>query len=488
LFYDDKNYEIINNQLFNLTHLQFFNYFIIPGSLFDFYIQKLNDSDYIEINMDTNKYSKNLVKLLKGKYYHIKFELNHLIKLDNNFLNATVTFYKNTSITNILNKTNRIVYIEGNDYVIETNKTALLYFYEKIENFDNISIIEFDKTQTRKNMKLEIFNKKKYDIKLAIAKDFGFREYYPMLNFDDLEMITIPSKYVIDLYIENYYDILETDIYESEGEKYYIYLFQILDNNKLILLSNENVEIDTPIYFDSITKLNNKFNFNIIPRGNQNLILNTPNQFNYINYHFIKCSNDIINFNVTFSNYTNDVHHIIDTNTIITKKIKKDKYNQTLIHNFKSDSEFLFLYDFSNKNSSDKYIYERKKNYEIKYLNLNSKNILSIGFSPVYTLYTEYFIIVAKKNQINNLYSFSNPCHLVNLLINDSKDICYKKIYHENISFILEELDISKIRQDENDEYIINIISYAIDNRLNIYSPVLFNEKSKNKNAIKLEI
>ena len=164
-----------------------------------------------------------------------------------------------------------------------------------------------------------------------------------------------------------------------------------------------------------LTKLNNKFSFNIIPKGNQNLILKSNNKFNYINYQFIKCSNDFINFNVNFSNYTNNERHIIDTNTLITKKINKDIYNHTsLVNHFESKSEFLFLYDFSNKNSSDEYNFIRKENYEIKYLNLNSKNILSIGFSPVYTYYTEYFIIVAKKNEMNNLYSFSNPCYLQN--------------------------------------------------------------------------
>ena len=487
--YDEKNYKIINNQFFNLTHYHFFTFFNNPDSLFDFYIQKANDSDYREINMDTNKYSRNLVKLLESKYYHIKFELNHLIKLDSNFLNSTVYFFKNKSTKYLLDKKDKTVYIKGNDIVVETDKIALIYFYEKIENFNDKSVIEFDKNQKGKNMKLKIFNKNKYNIKLAIAKDFGFKEYYPMINYDDLEMITIPFEYSIDLYIENYYDILETDIYESEGEKYYIYLFQIQDNNKLILLNDDNVEISTPVYFDAITKLNNKFNFNIIPKGNHNLILETTNKFNYINYQFIKCFNDFINFNVNFSNYTNNEKHIIDTNTLISKKIEKDKYNQTLIHNFESNNEFLFLYDFSNKNSSDKYDFERNENYGIKYLNLNSKNILSIGFIPVYKYYTEYFIIVAKKNEMNNLYSFSNPCYLTKLLINDSKDICYKKVYHTEKSFILEEINISKISQNESDEYIINIISNNMFqfSHFDIYNPVIYSEKNKYLNAKKLK-
>ena len=65
----------------------------------------------------------------------------------------------------------------------------------------------------------------------------------------------------------------------------------------------------------------------------------------------------------------------------------------------------------------------------------------------MYTYYSEYIIIIARKTKINNLYSFSNPCYLTHLLINNSKDICYKKFYYENASFILEEIDVRKINK-----------------------------------------
>ena len=494
-YYEDQKYKIINNQLLKLTYYQSFNFFINSGTLFEFYIQKENDTDYIEINMDTNKYSRNLVKLLKDKYYYVKFELNHLIKLDNGFLDSSVYFFKNSSIINILDKEKKTVYIKGNDYVVEPFKTALIYIYEKIENFNDKSVIEFDKTQAGKNMKFKIVNKNKFEIKIAIAKDFGFREYYPMLNFDSMEMITIAPENNIDLFIENYYDILETDIYESDGEKYFVYLFQVIDNNKIILLNDDNVEIGEPIYFDAITTINNKLYFNIIPKGNQNLILKSPQKYNYINYQFIKCSsNDFIKFTVNFSNFTQNEEHNFDTNTMINKKIPESKRNLTLIHHFESKNEFLFSYDFSNKNPNDYYDFHRNENYGIKYLNLNSKteikNIFTIGFSPMYTYYSEYIIIIARKTKINNLYSFSNPCYLTHLLINNSKDICYKKVYYENTSFILEEIDVRKIKQDENDEYIINIISNNLFqfSRLEIYTPVLYSEKIKYSNAKKLKI
>ena len=75
------------------------------------------------------------------------------------------------------------------------------------------------------------------------------------------------------------------------------------------------------------------------------------------------------------------------------------------------------------------------------------------------------------------------------LLINDSKDICYKKVYHESKTFILEEIDISEIKQDEKDEYIINIISNNMFqfSHFDIYNPVIYNEKIKYSNAKKLK-
>ena len=81
----------------------------------------------------------------------------------------------------LLDKKYKTVYIKEKDIVIEADKIALIYFYEKIENFNDKSVIEFDKKQKGKNMKLKIFNKNKFDIKIAIAKDFGFKEYYPMI-------------------------------------------------------------------------------------------------------------------------------------------------------------------------------------------------------------------------------------------------------------------------------------------------------------------
>jgi len=81
--------------------------------------------------------------------------------------------------------------------------------------------------------------------------------------------------------------------------------------------------------------------------------------------------------------------------------------------------------------------------------------------------------------------------------MSNSKDICYKKVYYEHDYsryLIFEEIDINKLIIDEkdnnnNEEYIINIISHnlALSNHLDIYTPIIYNEKEKFKEAKKLK-
>ena len=67
--------------------------------------------------------------------------------------------------------------------------------------------------------------------------------------------------------------------------------------------------------------------------------------------------------------------------------------------------------------------------------------------------------------------------------MNNSKDICIKQVYNYKDNLIIEEIAINKIIQNENDEYVINIISnnLYLFNHLDIYTQVIFNEKSKKK-------
>ena len=74
--------------------------------------------------------------------------------------------------------------------------------------------------------------------------------------------------------------------------------------------------------------------------------------------------------------------------------------------------------------------------------------------------------------------------------MNNSNDIYIKKVYHSNENFILEQIDINKIKQNYNDEYVINIISINLIqfNHFDIYNPVIYNEKINNKNALTLKL
>ena len=256
-YYDEQIYETVNNKLLILTGTQFFNYYINYGTFFDFLIQKVNDNNYIEINIEINNYSKSIFKLIEpNKNYYIKFELNHLIKLDNNFLDAEIIIKNKNGIKYILNKDNKIINLVGSDLTLESNKLALIYFYEKIEDITKSSLIEFNKYNTGKNMEVNITNKNDKEIKIAIAKDFGFKDCYPIIDFNSLEIYTILGKKTINLYFENYYDLLETDIYNSQNEGYYIYIFEVQNNNKLVFINKNNITISSIEYYDSLTKYN----------------------------------------------------------------------------------------------------------------------------------------------------------------------------------------------------------------------------------------
>ena len=131
------------------------------------------------------------------------------------------------------------------------------------------------------------------------------------------------------------------------------------------------------------------------------------------------------------------------------------------------------------------------QNFGIKYLNININNILYIGFNPVYTSFSEFYIIIARKDEINNLYSFSDPCYLTKLIKNNSEDIYIKKVYHSNETIIFESIDINKIvKQNSNNEYVINIISINLIqfHHFDIYNPIIYNVNTNNKNIMKLKL
>ena len=496
-YYDKNIYDIVNDELLIISGTQFFNIYLNSGTFFDFLLQKVDDSEYIE---NTHK---SFAKILNANKTY-KFEyLNHLIILDNNYLDAEIIISNKEGIKGILNNTNRKIFIEDVYYfTIKSNRLSLVYFYKRFPDhmkFNNNNMIIFDKSQKGKNMKIKINIKTKLK-EIYILKDFGLINYYPMRTILDVEQLNIDQSKTI--YIENYYDLMENKSINISGDELFI-IYLLEDNDEYfghVPIDTKNFQISRPIYYDSLTKIN-EFNINVIPKRDNNFFIK-PIYKNYsMIYQFIKCSEDNIYFNLDVitankienkTNYNINTDMYIITDNIINNRLDKD---QILIHNFTSKNEFLFLYDFYNTEDKDNNNIEIPlyKTYEIKYIKSVNGNKINIYFEPAFKTYAEYYIIISKKNNINNLNSFKNPCFIAKLINNNSNDIYIKKVFHSNEILIKEDFDLNIINQiikNENDDYVINIISINLfpTKFFYMYTPVIYNNKIKNKNEIKLKI
>ena len=211
----------------------------------------------------------NLVKLLKeNKLYYLNFTVDHIIKLDNNFLDSEVTFIDKNKVRYILNKENKIIWnLKGENITAKSNRKALIYFYKKI-NESGIIELEFDKTQSGKIMKFNItkISNKNVTANINIIKDFGFSGYYPMINERSYNKIKgNQSQY--EIYIENLYDkLINDDLYENGGEKLIVFIYPF---------NESEFEISNITYVNNLMTKKNRFNMEIIPANpNGFLILN----------------------------------------------------------------------------------------------------------------------------------------------------------------------------------------------------------------------
>ena len=475
--YDIDDYKIINNDLIKINGFKLLSTNISFNSLYDFYIQKVNDSEYINLSKDK---SYNIVKLLnKNKIYYLNFSIDHIIKLDNKYLDANVRFIDKKGNHYILNKTHKVIRnLKGQNFTLYSDKIALIYFYKKILNTD-YKVIEFDKSKKGKIMQFNI-TIKDGGITLGIAKDFGFKGYYPMVNSESLEYIKI--RYGDDqtqtIFIDNYYDKLnENDLYEDEGEVYLIYFFRKIYDD-INLLSPNIFNISQPTYFDSIPINNPNYNFQVIkPNNNARLMLNVINK-KRIKYQFYTCKNEEINFTI-YNNYNNiDIYTQSDFpyNKLIIDNQEISIYletEETLVHKFEAKHEFLFIYSYSQKwdDYYDNYV---DKNFIL--INQITNNNLEVIFNPKYLNdLIQYHIIITKKDKLNNIFTFSNPCYLANLLNNDNS-IFKKSIFISSKDIISESIDIDSLYPSENIEFVISIIAYNVDvsNRVDFFSPIEF--------------
>ena len=156
-----------------------------------------------------------------------------------------------------------------------------------------LGMIEFNKSQTGKIMKFNITNIVANNIRLYIAKDFGFKGYYPMINKSNWETKNIGSEK--PFYIETLYN-LEYELYEEEGEGFYIYIFDSEKNN-LPILDSKTYIISEPVYIENLLTQKNKYNFEVIqPNSTGSIILNIKG--NVIQHQFYICKSKEITFKI----------------------------------------------------------------------------------------------------------------------------------------------------------------------------------------------
>ena len=486
LYQNLEDYEIINNKLIIISGFQLITFFNSYDSLYDLYFQKANDLEHIIINKKMFPYN-NLVKLFnENKKYYLDFEVEHLIKLDKDFLDAEVTFIDSNNTTYILNKDNKIIKdLKGKGIIVKTTKKALIYFYKKMDNITELGMIEFDKSQKGKIMKFNITSKNKISIK--IAKDFGFKGYYPMINEENYDIIT-PRDNIANIYIENLYDKLNDLIYEKEGEKFYIYIFDS-ENDNLPILNYENYIIGEVEYIDNILTPNNKLNLEIISSNSNGLILLDVINKLKISYQFITCKNKEINF--TIENFNGYFPYYGYGDYPYRETIKESdeiirilyNYKDKLIHSFESDEEFVFTYSLMSNDYNG--YHSINGDFSIEDVYVISNDIIQVKFTINYgECLNQYFIIVANKDENNNIESFSNPCYLSKLLIQNSTDsYVIKSFYSEkNIDLVIANIDIHNLNINENSELVINIIIYnsIIYKKYFFYNPLEFKYQLSN--------
>ena len=470
-FLDEFN--LIKDNFINISGFQIFTFYNSYNSLFDFYFQKENDSEFININSKMFKFN-NLVQLLEAnKLYYLNFTVDHIIKLDSNFLDSEVIFIDKNEIRYILNKENKVIRnLTGDNVTVKSNKKALIYFYKRIHE-SGIIDLEFDKTQSGKIMKFNITNisNKKISTNINIIKDFGFSGCYPMINEKSNNKIK-GNENQYEVYIENLYDKLTNDdLYEKEGEKLIVFIYPF---------NESEFEISNVVYINNLMTKKNRFNMEIIPaNSNGILILDIKNFSNYY-YQFFMCKSKEIIFTIDNSNGNYSKYYINENKQIL---FENSLENEILIHTFKSDNEFLFSYTFDN------YISNPFIKYKILSILELGNNILQIKFESVSEYYDNYYILIARKDDKNNIESFSDICYISKLFIsNDFNSIFVKSIYkkqQDDSKIILDDVDISAINlgDDNNKNFVITVVSL-----FNEYSGDLikyYEPKENNKNIIK---
>ena len=450
--------------------------YLSSNSYFDIYLEKDdNNTDILINNFKNRKFIK------KGLEYNIKFPLNHLIKLEPGF-NAEVKIINENKII-LLNNKNPTGIIRGNNIKIKSNNDAMIYFYLDT----NLRQIKLD---IKKNESIEIIIK---DPSRYFWIDFGFENFELSLNYYNQFINWDYNTYINSYFFENFYENLKTEL--VKGENLYIYYNDYEnteDNFQINYINNKNIY------------QKNKYNLYLIKHDEQQ-----KQKYLYINHinkekikyqvHFCKLEPNFINVNIF--TYKKNLSIYFDDNMAeaeLNIESTLSRLNFSANNDFILTYSFIDYYDIFRQNYTD-WFKERIELTnltinELKFKNENNRlnNIVSINFNPNYkNSITKYFIIISNENNnINNFDDFSilnNPCNIVEKLINENNKVIIEEIYDigEN-EFINIDINISDIFYENNDLFVVNIISQELkfDKKINFYKAEIF-RKNNIKQSVK---
>ena len=479
---DDYRFTLMNENLIVFSDSQLFSAFLNYGSLGDIYIQKVNDN--LNIKLNNNDITGNLVKLLiTEKMYILDFHLNHLIKLDNAFSNATVIFYDNNdNEIGLLDMNNQIVELNGENIKIKSNKNALLYFYSIMPNEKKLYEIVFDKEKIGKNMNITITNINSDNESIIFIKDYGFKNHYPMLSSNNWDKILIEKNKTTSIFIENPYAKLEENEL-VDNETFIIYIANVYDENGRPYFEEEKFEIVEINYKKNSFSKYNKFDFQVIEMNKESSIILSQSNKNAIKYEMTLC-------NPTYGSY----HFIIDySNSNISRKdiklSRNDTYssrfqnNEIMSHTFYMDNGYssyslVFYYNFENNMDSNLLSLSKGNENTIDCVIALNENYLEVKFSTYTSGYYKFYIIVALEDDNNNLSTFNQYCYLTKLItenINSNYSLKISYDYLTSSDYTIAKIDISNLKADINNKFVMNIINEDLANKnLKFNSPIEF--------------
>ena len=472
-----KNKKSVFNRLFSFKGSKIVSGYLSPNSYFDIYVEYNDDDHIIKIpSVSENTVNSASKYIRKDIEYKVDFNVEHMVKIEPKS-GVEVSIY-NKGKTIKLNSDNPNAEIEGKNFFVKTNVDTMIYFYGKLNSY--LKQIKIDPSQKGKNIKIISYNYKK----IYYCIDTGFEGYNP-LNLEMANKIRID----IDepLYIENIYEKIKNKLVNNENLYFYY------ANGKV----NE-VRINLQYINETLNNPNNDYTFVIIPKNSQNkgLVLNNRGNKNIImgvQYCKKKTQVKIYSKRGGYS-YWDEVEEevtIFNSNETEYEIEYREKYfnKYGISFRFESSEDFIFTYSYFDE-TDQRYPYKLSEETEIlnnltieNIIDNSQDNIITIKFKPNYVnLTTKYIIIITSEEGDNIIENFKNPCYIAKLATDKPAGVKIKNFFNvveDNETIITAQVDISDIINNNNEKYIVNIISQELRlyKKLNFYKPETFEHK-----------